>query len=188
MAMAAKVPLGHTGETVRANIKRLREGQNLSYAELARRTGDVGRPIPVLGVRRIEAAERRVDVDDLMALAAALDVSPITLLVPYDSVSRTDLVEITGVEEPQTAVRVWEWMRADDSLVKSANGVAWLDFARLAFPLWRQRQALEGVEKLLELNRLEDEVEAGGAKAATARRRLDEITRAREYSVSDGDD
>jgi transcriptional regulator with XRE-family HTH domain len=81
MVMAAKqIPLGPTGETVRSRVTQLRDKQNLTYAKLARRCEDAGRPIPVLGLRRIEAGERRVDVDDLMGLAAALEVSPTYLL------------------------------------------------------------------------------------------------------------
>jgi transcriptional regulator with XRE-family HTH domain len=70
---------------VRANLQRLREAQNLGFTKLARILDEeIGRPIPELGLRRIESGDRRVDVDDLMALAAALDVSPATLLMPDD--------------------------------------------------------------------------------------------------------
>jgi transcriptional regulator with XRE-family HTH domain len=105
-----RVPLGPTGETVRANIVRLRDDKNLTYAELARRTEEAGRPIPVLGLRRIENGERRVDVDDLMALAVALDVSPVTLLMP-ESTTAADVVEVTG-RPPETAAIAWDRLRA----------------------------------------------------------------------------
>lgn len=62
------------------NIKRIREGQKITYVELSERLAALGRHIPVLGLRRIERGERRVDVDDLMALAAAFGVEPIRLL------------------------------------------------------------------------------------------------------------
>lgn len=78
--VAKRVPLGPTGEAVRANIKKIREEQNLSYAELSRRLAQVSRPMRVQGLRRIEAGERRVDVDDLVALSAALGVVPADLL------------------------------------------------------------------------------------------------------------
>jgi transcriptional regulator with XRE-family HTH domain len=66
------------------NIKRIREGQRITYVELAERLESVGRTIPVLGLRRIERGERRVDVDDLLALAYALGVPPVDLLVSGD--------------------------------------------------------------------------------------------------------
>lgn len=73
---------GTPGETLRQNIKRIRDGQRITYVELSERLESIGRPIPVLGLRRIERGERRVDVDDLFALAYALGVPPVDLLVP----------------------------------------------------------------------------------------------------------
>ena len=45
-----------------------------------------------------------------MALAGALDASPITLLMP-ETAKRNDLVEVTGLQ-PQSAENVWDWSRA----------------------------------------------------------------------------
>lgn len=76
-------PLGPAGEALRENLKRIRsEERRYTFAELSKRLKDIGRPIPVLGLRRIEMGQRRVDVDDLMALALALDVPPVLLLLP----------------------------------------------------------------------------------------------------------
>ena len=40
----------------------------------------------------------------------ALDVSPITLLMP-ETARRSDLVEVTG-RPPESAENVWDWLRA----------------------------------------------------------------------------
>src|ERR1700682_3199392 len=111
MAAEKRNPLGPTGETVRANIQRLREARNLGYAKLYRKLEEIGRPIPELGLRRIESGTRRVDVDDLMALAAALDVSPATLLMPDTTQEEweTTTVEATGQPEGVTAQQLWMW-------------------------------------------------------------------------------
>ena len=77
-----KKPLGGTGDNVRHNVKRLREGRHLTYVRLSGLLADHGRPMPVLSLRRIEAGERRVDVDDLAALAAVFSVTPAFLLEP----------------------------------------------------------------------------------------------------------
>lgn len=83
-----------TGRAVAANVKRLREEQNLGYAELSRRLDEqADRDIPPLGLRRIESHERRVDADDLVALAVALSVSPLTLLMP-DTPHAADIVTV----------------------------------------------------------------------------------------------
>jgi hypothetical protein len=62
--------LGPAGNNVRRNIRRLREERRWSYREVEERLARVGRVIPVLGLSAIDAGERRVDVDDLVALAA----------------------------------------------------------------------------------------------------------------------
>jgi transcriptional regulator with XRE-family HTH domain len=74
--------LGDIGHLVRANIRRLRQDRRFTYVELSERLKQVGRPIPVLGLRRIEHGERRVDVDDLGALSMAFGVTPMQLLEP----------------------------------------------------------------------------------------------------------
>lgn len=72
--------LGPLGLAVIDNIKRIRAEQHLSVAALSRRLDEIGRPIAVLGLRRIESGVRRVDVDDLAALADAFSV-PIEALM-----------------------------------------------------------------------------------------------------------
>ncbi|WP_153453819.1 helix-turn-helix domain-containing protein [Streptomyces smaragdinus] len=82
MAEKQKMTTGPAGEVLRQNIKNFREGKRITFAELSTRLADLGRPIPVLGLRRIERGERRVDVDDLIALSLALNASPGRLLLP----------------------------------------------------------------------------------------------------------
>ncbi|AMY53415.1 helix-turn-helix domain-containing protein [Rhodococcoides fascians] len=79
---AKRVKLGPTGDTVRANIAYVRNDQRLTLRELAERTNTIGRPMSNSTISQIENGSRRVDVDDLLAIAIALDISPITLLTP----------------------------------------------------------------------------------------------------------
>jgi transcriptional regulator with XRE-family HTH domain len=76
-------PLGPTGEVVRQNIKDLRADRGISQRQLSERMKKLGRPIPALGIHRIENGERRVDADDLVTLSVALGVSPVSLLTPH---------------------------------------------------------------------------------------------------------
>ena len=109
---AKRNPLGPTGETVRANVIALRERRNLTYAQLSRKLKAAGRAIPELGLRRIEDGDRRVDVDDLMALAEALEVWPIALLMPTTTMygepveTGDELVKATG-HPLQSAKLLW---------------------------------------------------------------------------------
>ena len=70
-------------------VRRFREDRRLGYAELSRELAEIGREIPPLGLRRIETGERRVDADDLVALAFVFDVSPLALLLPTEASSLT---------------------------------------------------------------------------------------------------
>ena len=71
-----------TGDIVRRNVRTLREQRRMTYVELSGQLNEMGRPIPVLGLRRLEGGERRVDVDDLVALARIFALAPSALLEP----------------------------------------------------------------------------------------------------------
>lgn len=90
------------------NIKRIREGQRLTYVELVERLASIGRPIPILGLRRIERGERRVDLDDLLALAKALRVNPVDLMVPADLADEEPYS--VAPEVPTTAATARNWI------------------------------------------------------------------------------
>ena len=89
-----------------ANIRRVREAQRLGFAELARMLSETGRPIPELGLRRIEKGERRVDFDDLLALAYVLKVCPVDLMVSNEAAEQP--YPITPTERYESdSVRDW---------------------------------------------------------------------------------
>jgi len=107
--------MGPTGDTTRWNIQRYREDLGLSHTELSRRLDELGRPIAPLGLRRIEAGERRVDADDLVALAIALGVNPNALLLQPVSVAN-GWVDVTGAPQSD-AQHAWEWSNGKRALV-----------------------------------------------------------------------
>jgi transcriptional regulator with XRE-family HTH domain len=158
-----KNPLGPTGEAVRHNVKAHRDRLNLGYAELSRRLGDLGRQIPVLGLARIEKGDRRVDADDLVALAAALEVSPATLLLPEpNSPPDQNVVVTTGLAIP--AEQVWRWLCAespvkaftfnyDDPEGRQAALDTSLAFFGAAWPRWRRDEFARGAQRIAQLER-----------------------------------
>lgn len=79
MARPKRVP-GEVSERVAAAIRRQRQQIGLSSYKLADRLKEDGWPIHQTGVARIETGERRVDVDDLVAIASALGCKPADLL------------------------------------------------------------------------------------------------------------
>ena len=64
-----------------ANLRRIRRERDLTTAALSRRLAEIGHPIADTGITKIEKGDRRVDVDDLVALAVALDTTPNRLLL-----------------------------------------------------------------------------------------------------------
>ncbi|WP_073927778.1 helix-turn-helix transcriptional regulator [Streptomyces sp. CB03911] len=89
-----------------ANLLRLRTARGLSTTQLANAVKELGQSIPATGITRIEKGERRVDVDDLIAFALALNVAPNALLLPPDwSDAEVDLVPEVTLSTRQA----WLW-------------------------------------------------------------------------------
>lgn len=135
-----KSDLGPIGTNLTHTLRRLREARRLGYAELSRQLSEMGREIPPLGLRRIETGVRRVDVDDLVALALALEVSPLALLLP------TQPSAVVPQGDQYTASRIWDWARGRRPLSPSDP----FTFIRDSNPLdWRELEAvaLEEVHK-----------------------------------------
>jgi len=105
--------VAETGHTVAANIKRLRGA--MQYKQLAEKLAEVGRPIAELGLRKIESAERKVDVDDLMAFAIVFGVSPLTLLMPEYASNQAE-TRITGTSTSVSSLRAWSWAKCETPL------------------------------------------------------------------------
>lgn len=64
----------------------------MTYTEISARLAELGQPIPTLGLTRIEKGERRVDVDEVIALAQVFDVPPIVLMFPIGHDEETELL------------------------------------------------------------------------------------------------
>lgn len=81
--MAARtMMIGTTGQRVALNVAQIRKARGLSLRRLSRIIEEAGWPLSADSVNKIELGMRRVDVDDLVALAAALEVEPAILLAP----------------------------------------------------------------------------------------------------------
>lgn len=98
-----RVELGTIGETVRANISRLRRDRGLTLRDLADRMAETDRPLAHNSISEIERGARRVDVDDLVALALALEVSPLAILFPVEDAALSP----NGPTYPRQ--RIWSW-------------------------------------------------------------------------------
>lgn len=82
MSDVARYPLGPAGNNVRRNIRRLREERRWSYRDVEEHLARVGHAIPTVEQGWIDAGERRIDADDLVAFAAVFRLTPGELLEP----------------------------------------------------------------------------------------------------------
>jgi transcriptional regulator with XRE-family HTH domain len=143
-----RVEIGLTGETVRANIKRLRREKDMTLRDLSDHMGRVVRPMAHNTISEIERGARRVDVDDLMALAEGLNVSPIALLMPKAD-TKNQLVQATGHPPERAQVLLWSKLLALKIRGLGATTEPTLrdtaDYRRVAdsFPSWALELALE---------------------------------------------
>jgi hypothetical protein len=109
-----KVQRDPTSERVARNIAELRKARGgLTLRDLNIRLREVGRPILPSGLHKIESGDRRVDVDDLVALAVALDVTPTRLLMPATATRKQ--VQLTSKVRGSERT-VWAWAAGDEAL------------------------------------------------------------------------
>jgi hypothetical protein len=124
---------------------RLREVRRLGHAELSRELADVGRDIAPLGLRRIETGERRVDVDDLLALAVALE-APLTVLLMPDVADGAATVTATGVGK-QRAWGLWNWLVG---VTRPREGQSFAAFLAGPWPTFIQREMDKRAQEIAE--------------------------------------
>ena len=97
--------LGPIGALVATNVIALRKELGLTTEQVAERMTELGRPMLANTITKIEKAQRRVDADDLVALALALEARPDRLLLPFTLVGEAQLADSQTVK----ALDAWLW-------------------------------------------------------------------------------
>jgi transcriptional regulator with XRE-family HTH domain len=87
--------MGDTGRYVAAQVRAIRLGRGETLETVAHRITESGHRITFSGLSKIENATRRVEVDDLFAIARALDVEP-SILLP--SVGTEPMVPLSALQ------------------------------------------------------------------------------------------
>jgi transcriptional regulator with XRE-family HTH domain len=123
------------------NLVEIRKLRRLTTNALSERLSMAGQPIHANGITRIEKGGRRVDTDDLVALALALGTTPNRLLLPNTAPeSQTPPgepisadVELTPTIRT-TAQAAWRWASGEAPLPEQMpwekQPTAYLDFQR----------------------------------------------------------
>jgi transcriptional regulator with XRE-family HTH domain len=100
------------GETFAKRVREVRERRGWTQQQLADRLRELGVPIDRTKVNRVETGARAVSIDDALAIAAALGVSPSVLFFPLAS---SEPVRLT----PERVVAAEEgrrWFRGEQPL------------------------------------------------------------------------
>ena len=105
------IEIGPVGQRAAANLAFFRG--RTKQQDLARRMEEIGRPMTASAISKAEKLDRRIDVDDLMALAIALDIAPNQLLLPPDASGEP--VQLTPAVTV-TRDRAWRWAAGEWTL------------------------------------------------------------------------
>ncbi|MBS9532604.1 helix-turn-helix transcriptional regulator [Mycobacterium sp. M1] len=113
-----RIEIGWAGVTVMHNLPRFRGLRRMTMGDLSERLTALGRPMSVPTLSAVENGKRRIDVDDLVHLALALDVSPIALLMPATESLDDDIGDTPGAPDhsPPRAIDWWQWLRSEHPL------------------------------------------------------------------------
>ena len=98
-------PAGITHEHVAQNLRTARQAIGMDVRTAARLMTEAGRKLAPSGISKIENGDRRVDVDDLTALAYILRTTPAALLTPL-----AEAVTLTGVPESFLPEEIQAWV------------------------------------------------------------------------------
>lgn len=134
--------IGDIGRRVGERVRIVRREREMTQDQLSAKLATLGRPMPTASIGRLESGDRRVDVDDLMALSYALDVSPLSLLLPFTQ-RPDDLVRPAGIGREIDAVSAWMWAAGGDPTWYDSGNIenqerAWRRFREVSHPWWLQ--------------------------------------------------
>ena len=179
-------PPGLTNSYVAQNIRQVRQSIGMDLRTLSEKLTEAGRKLSVSGVSKVELGDRRVDVDDLTAIAYALGTTPAALLAPPAGDSA-----FTGVPAGHTTEEVQAWLGGDATLTQSGLVAYWQQQAQDAqFEIETTKLKLEslaGHETAAELFRphYEERIERFRTRLQEANLRLLELDpRARPFGES----
>lgn len=147
MATPKRAPaVGPTSATTAQNIAAARRALGLTAQQVSDATAEIGWPLGRAAISEIERGARRIDVDDLVALAIVLKVNPNSLLMP-DYFGDEDVSDdVTGVAGA-TGRQVWEWADGWHALPMQTEQIEVADDAtgvERGRQMWAQRNAAKG--------------------------------------------
>lgn len=101
-------PAGITNTHVANNIRTARQAIGMDLRTLSDGIAATGRKLSPSGISKLEAGDRRVDVDDLTVIAYLLRTTPAALLTPQD-----EATTLTGVPDDYGPEEIDRWLRGE---------------------------------------------------------------------------
>jgi transcriptional regulator with XRE-family HTH domain len=101
------------GKRIGNTVRRFRHERGMDLRDLEGKLAEEGHPIKLGQLSKLERGERRVDVDDLVALAIVLNVTPSQLLMPEPPSQGADQVVPLTPQRHVSWHRAWQWMCGD---------------------------------------------------------------------------
>jgi transcriptional regulator with XRE-family HTH domain len=99
------------GSVVAEEILRLRRRREWTQQAFAERLSELGMPMDRSVIAKIETKKRQVSIDELFAIAAALEVSPMSLVIPHAGASQDPYSVVPSYDSPIESVISW-WQGA----------------------------------------------------------------------------
>jgi transcriptional regulator with XRE-family HTH domain len=130
---------GPTADTARAALARLRKAARLSLRDLAAEMPAGPGQLSHSAIGELERGVRRMDLDELTALAVALRVSPLNFFLPDPAATQPDtLMALTGLGQEVTALTGLRWLQglAPADPAEAADDWAAEGFRRRVLPEW----------------------------------------------------
>lgn len=113
-------PAGITNRHVAQNIRAARQAIGMDLRTMSDGLEAIGRKLSTSGISKLENGDRRVDVDDLTAIAYLLRTTPAALLTPPE-----DGTDLTGVPESYLPEEVKKWARGELTLTPEGLLAYW---------------------------------------------------------------
>jgi transcriptional regulator with XRE-family HTH domain len=80
-----------TGDRLRRRLVEIRKRRGLSQADLSAALDEVGVRLHPTAIAKIESGKRAVTIDEVLALACVLNMSPLDLLLPLDPMTPVEI-------------------------------------------------------------------------------------------------
>lgn len=197
-----KTRLGPVGQQVVRNVLALAAADDLSLRALSARLGKLGRPVLPSVLHRLAKGARRVDADDLVAFALALNVNPVALLLPRDVPPDAEVELAPEVRTSAWSAWAWAdgrmplpWVTAGTPQGSGERFTREMKFARDARPVFSGHERARAVSEIYELaDRVEayqragdDLTEAGALRDRVIRQAREVMLKLEELLADDED-